>query len=275
MQIKLLLPKMLSGCIACLCLAGAGVQAQEQTATGVPGVLYTRDRRMDGRIRWLPVSREYQITARTGVSMNFRPEQVTQLDVRRPEAYAAAVEAVRRNQLDAAIETLDRIAQEYLRLEWDVPATRWLAEAYLRKGDAASALRVAERLTGDRAELAHASELAPVYWRALLQAGRLDRLTPLLDRAIAEGTPERAARAFVVRGDLLRGRGEFREALKAGYLRVIMLLESEREVMPEALFRAMQCFEQLGQVNYAQRMRQALIDDFPSSEFGRRVQGGA
>ena len=128
---------------------------------------------------------------------------------------------------------------------------------------------------GDRSDLAHASEVAPVYWRALLQAGRTDRLTGLLDRAITGGTPELTARALVLRGDVLRARGETREALKQGYLRVIMLMESERAVVPEALFRAMQCFEELGEVNYAERMRQRLLDDFATSDFARRITGGA
>ncbi len=249
----------------------AGALAQ----TGVPGVLVLRDGlRREGNIRWMGVARQYEVIMPSGVSLRHRPDEVAEVQVRRPAGIEDAVNAVRRGQPDAAIPVLDRIAQSYAMLQWDIPATRWLAEAHLQKNDAAAAVRVCERVTSNRPEAAYASEMAVPYWQALLKSGRTARLSDLLDQAMGTGSRGAVARALVMRGDLLRDRGDLRDALKDGYLRVVLLMRGERDLRAESLYKAIQCFEELGEISYAEQMRRMLISEHGGSEFARRVQAG-
>lgn len=258
-----------------LSIAGPDPAAgQQPSSVGVQGVLRTADRELQGRIRWLPMAREYEVTAESGVTITISGDRVVAVDVPRPGGIEEAVNDVRRDRPSAAIPVLERIAEQYAWLRWDIPATRWLAEAHLANNDAEAAVRACEALVRGRAELAYNSEMAPVYWRALLQLDRRDRLERFLQRAMGTGDRALVARALVMRGDMLRSTGEYRNALKDGYLRVILLMGAERDVVPEALYRAIACFNELGEVSHAERMRTRLMSDYAQSEFAQKVRTG-
>ena len=114
-------------------------------------------------------------------------------------------------------------------------------------------------------------DLAVMYWQALLKANRSAKLEELLDQAIKKGGREASASALVLRGDLLMARKQPRDALKDGYLRVVVLYENVRAVQPEALFKAAKAFEALQQNPNAEKMRTMLRTKFPSSEFAKQL----
>ena len=60
------------------------------------------------------------------------------------------------------------------------------------------------------------------------------------------------------------------EALRDGYLRVVLLYRSEKEVLPEALYKAGKCFEKAGQASRAEQMRNELKKDFSASPWAQK-----
>jgi TolA-binding protein len=68
--------------------------------------------------------------------------------------------------------------------------------------------------------------------------------------------------------------GNYKDALLDGYLRTVVLFGDIKPTQPEALYKAAQCFDQLGQGPYAERMRKKLLADFPQDPYAQRVQSG-
>jgi hypothetical protein len=120
-------------------------------------------------------------------------------------------------------------------------------------------------------EAAYRGELAVIYWQALLKANRSAKLGDLLKDAIAKGGREASASALVMRGDMLMERKQPRDALKDGYLRVVILYENVRTVQPEALYKAAKAFEALQQNPNAEKMRTLLRTKYPGSAYAKKI----
>ena len=132
---------------------------------------------------------------------------------------------------------------------------------------------VKEAVIASKPEAGTTSDLAPVYWEAMLATGRTGRLAPALEEAIKSAPRPVAARAHTLRGDLLKSENRPRDALKDGYLRTITLFRDVRDAQPEALFKAAVAFEALQQVQYAESMRQRLLSGYADSDYAKRLRG--
>ncbi len=261
-----LMPALMSA----LALAAAGVQAQ------VPGVLVTVEgREMQGRLSWRAVARKYTVATadRSGkiIEIELAPEQVKAIKVPEPRELAPALEAVRAGKGASAMPVLEKIMRDYAMLPWDEPAARGLAEAHLQNNNPAAAVKVCETVIAYKPEAAYSGELAVVYWEALLKAGRTAKLSGLLDEAVKKGDRETSAAALLKRGDLLMEKKQPREALKDGYLRVVVLYENVRSLQPEALYKAAQAFDALQQHANANKMRTLLRTRYPGSEYAKKL----
>ena len=106
---------------------------------------------------------------------------------------------------------------------------------------------------------------------ALLKTGKGARLNDLITKAIAEGGREASAAALIMRGDMLMERKETLNALKDGYLRVVILYENVKSVQPEALYKAAKAFDALNQNANAERMRTTLRTKYSQSEYARKL----
>ena len=156
-------------------------------------------------------------------------------------------------------------------LKWDEPATRYLATAQLAAGDAAGAIKNCESLISVRPELAWKGELAPTDWQALLKTGKTAKLDDYISNAIASGDPLASASALLMRGDIFMEKKEGLNALKDGYLRVVVLYQTLREIQPEALFKAAKAFESINQNANAEKMRSTLRTKYSQSEYARKL----
>ena len=188
-----------------------------------------------------------------------------------PRELNPAIQAVRSGNPAAAIPVLEKIMTAYAMLQWDEVAARALAEAQMLNNNPAGAVKACEVVIATKPEAAYMGDLAVMYWQALLKANRSAKLEELLDQAIKKGGREASASALVLRGDLLMARKQPRDALKDGYLRVVVLYENVRAVQPEALFKAAKAFEALQQNPNAEKMRTMLRTKFPSSEFAKQL----
>ena len=256
-----------------------------QAAAETNGVIVKTDgTQMRGLVRWKALNKVYIIksNAKAGgavIEAEVAPETVKSITVAEPPELRVAVQQLRDNKLQPAIATFDMLAQEYTMLQWDVVATRWLAEAYLRDGKPGQAVRVCERVTEKRPEAALSGELVSIYWQALLADGRNNKLETLLTTAAQSAIPEAQARANVMRGEMLKKQGKSKEALRDGFLRTVVLYKGWREppvqeVRAEALFKAAQCFDELGLIQPATRMRKFCLDEYADSEWARRLKAG-
>ncbi len=241
----------------------------------VSGTIQTTEgRTVQGQIRWLAAGKKYVImTARPGggqFEVELQPENVARISVPEPRELRPAIQAARGGNLNAAIPALEKIVKDYAMLQWDEPAARALAEAQVANNNAAAAVKACETVIAANPEAAYKGSMAPIYWQALLKSNRSAKLNELLEEAIKKGGREASASALILRGDMLLESKQPRDALKDGYLRVIVLYENVRTVQPEALYKAAKAFEALHQNPNAERMRSTLRSKYPNSEYARK-----
>ena len=251
------------------------------SALDVEGTIVTKDgdKRFTGVIRWKAVARVYVVsqkgTGGSDIDVEVNPDQVKERIIPEPAGFRDALKSIQDGKPQQAIPVLERIAQDYVMLQWDDPAGRALADAYLKSGDPAGAVRACEKVIAVNPEAAYRGEMAPLYWQALLKKGGSSvKLDDLLDQAVKTGSQESSAFALIIRGDLLVAKGDNRAALKDGYLRVVTLFRAVRAAQPEALFKAAKAFEQLNQGARAEDLRKRLLTDYGSSPWAAQVKGG-
>lgn len=239
----------------------------------VEGVLVTTEgRKMPGIIKWSVRDKGYKIKARGGnVEVSIAADKVSKLLIPKPKILVDAETLIQRGDAAQAIPLLDKVIEEYKKLNWDESATRLLADAHIVNGDASSAIKVCEQIISGNPEAAYLGELAPSYWKALLMGDRVSRLEEYVTKAIKSGDRYASAFALITRGDIIRKESDTTEnaskALRDGYLRVVTLYKSVVDAQPEALYKAAQCFDKLGQSSRADKMRTTLKREFASSEW--------
>ncbi len=242
------------------------------------GTISTANGSASGTIRWKNSAKEYVITTPKGASVTYAEDDVTDVNVDRPKNLDANIAKVKQGgaAVTSAISALETIAKEYAHLKYDREATRWLAEAYVKQNNAAKAIKACETVIRDNQEAAYMGPMAVAYWDALILDGKnKTKLDLLLEKAIASGDATAAASALLKRGDAVMARGSARanceEALRDGYLRVILLYaDPTSETYPEALSKAAKAFEGMGQSTVANRLREQLKADCPTSEWNRK-----
>jgi len=258
--------------VAALAVALFTASAMAQIA----GVITTTEgRKIEGAIKWKVREKTYAITAKGGnVELEMAPANISDIQIPRPKELDAAIASVQQGNAAAAVPVLEKVAGDYLMLQWDKVATRLLADAYVKAGEADKAIRVCEKVIAANPEAAYLGEMAPAYWAALLKSGRVAKVDDLLAKAVKSGNRESSAFALTMRGDVILASGDTNEtakkALRDGYLRVVTLYKSEKAAQPEALYKAAKCFEKLGQSSRAEQMRTTLKGEFASSEWARK-----
>jgi len=242
----------------------------------IQGVITTPEgRRIEGKIKWKIREKAYAVTAKGGnVELEMAPANIGELQIPRPKELDGAIASVQEGRAAQAIPVLEKIASDYLMLQWDKVATRLLAEAHVKAGDPEKAIRVCEKVIAANPEAAYLGEMAPAYWQALLKANRASRVEDLMAKAIKSGDRSASAFALTMRGDVIAASGNTQEitrkALRDGYLRVVTLYKSEKAAQPEALYKAAKCFDKLGQPARADLMRTTLKSEFGSSEWASK-----
>lgn len=231
----------------------------------IQGTVYTETDSKQGDIKWQPRTKSYAVSFKKGptvVSAEYPLADVVRLDIPKPAALAKAVEMVDGGQGAAAAPALAKIVADYRMLTWDKVAGRYLAQAYLAAGQADKAYAVCNAIIGEDKSAAWSGDLAAAYWQTLLKLGKGSQLESVLKKAASSGDRAASAAALVMRGDMIVAAGNdapdsLRTALRDGYLRVALMYNDpacSRE-RAEAMMKAAQCFEKLGQVARAEHLR--------------------
>jgi TolA-binding protein len=259
-------------CMAAAVMAGVLTVREAAAVTGT--LVLTDNTEIRGDISWFASSREYNVSS-ASVSRKVPLRQVNHVIVAKPAQFDAAVQDVQGHRYAAAVAPLEAIVKSYEMMDWDVMAARFLAEAYLSLNQAGKAVEMSERIIRVNPGAATSGDLARIYWSALQKDGKEAKLSQVLGEAVKAGSREVAAVAQLWRADLVRAGGDHRKALLEGYLRTVILFRDVREVQAEALFKAAESFQQLGQQSHAEKMRQQLLQAYPSSPEAQKVRGGA
>jgi len=222
-------------------------------------------------IRWKPANKSYDIVNQT-TTLNFAATRV-QLNIPRPRQLDAAIADFRAGRNAAVITGLNPILGDYIMLQHDEEIAALLIRAHLGANSSAEAIKVAERVIAARPESAFRGVMVSAYWAALLAAGQNEKLRGFLDKAVQTGDIPAMSQALIMRGDMMINKAnpsnlEHRQALVDGYLRVIVLYAKDaKDVLAEALYKAAQSFDKIGQTGRAQTFRNKLQAEFPNSEW--------
>lgn len=233
-----------------------------------------------GVVRYSLKNKMYIVSVRQGnsaVELEIAPGDDVTLDIAEPAGWDKAVENVSKGRGTASIAYFDDIVKRYNHLQWDLRAARYLAEAYLAAGDADKAYESCSKVVRADPENAYKGEFAPSYWKVLTKLGKKEQLEKVLQQAAASGDRFSSGAALIGRGDLILASGESADSIRAalvdGYLRVALMYTDGKiaeQLRPEALAKAAQCFEKIGQAGRADAMRGELKRLYPNSQWAKQ-----
>jgi TolA-binding protein len=268
--------KTLSTWIGCLLMTLA-VGPSSSPAAQVPATITTKDgKEQTGLVRWKAVAKSYEFQPEgASVIMTLAPDQIVKINTKAPAELAAAVTAVQGARYDAALPVLTKIVDDYAMIEYDVVAARWAAEAYQKKGDVKSAVAICEKVMRDSTTAVSSDDFMSIYIDCLIANENYARAKEILNKVVEQGSRKAAAMAQLKRGDIELKKGNFKDALIDGYLRTVVLFEDQKQVQPEALYKATVCFDKLGQTPYAEKMRRKLMAEYPDDPFAAKLKSGS
>ncbi|HMP77589.1 MAG TPA: tetratricopeptide repeat protein [Kiritimatiellia bacterium] len=189
----------------------------------------------------------------------------------RPPDFDRARQLAQQGKPDDAIRLLEQVATNFRFLHWDTQSRISIAQILASKGDHTAAVTAYERLFQASPELRRESAVLWGYLTAMVEAKQFDKLSPMLEELIARGSRTDVARAQVLRGDLKMAQGQVEGAVM-DYLRSVLLYESERTVLPEALVKAAEGLERLRDPR-SREMYRRVAQEFPGTSFAQRAQG--
>lgn len=231
-----------------------------------------------GKARWLKSSKLYKIRIKAGnteTEMAIPGDEVESVEAVKPKELDAAAKMVQAGQHAAAIPVLEKIADRYFMFQWDVEATRWLAEAYMGTGNKSKALTAVRDLEKANPSALLAGGFFKVYCTVLLENNLMADLNKAIDAQIAMSeSRESQAVAQLMRGDIQMKKGNYKDALLEGYLRTVVFYQNIKQIQPEAMYKAMLCFKELGDTGKADKMRKKLMAEYPTSPEAQKAQNG-
>lgn len=239
----------------------------------------------DGRpitcsIRWLPVDKVYNISYKAEGAVRERrvkPEQIVRMNVEAPKGWADIAKRVQSDPKSAAGALrgqLEQIAGAYKMLQWDGRAGKLIAEGFLANNNPNEAINACKKIINGNPNAGWNSDMAPAYWQALIDANKLAEAENMINKGCTSGNQRVEIFACLRRGDLLVRKNEHNLALKDGYLRAVLLYREPDDARAEALYRAAEAFDKIGQNTYAERMRDELRTKYPRTAWGRKLLGG-
>ena len=173
-------------------------------------VITTDDRQIDGTGISAKENGEIALKIAQGERI-FLPGQYKRAVADEPPEYNQAQQLIAGKKYDQAVELLNNLVIKYKWLDWDIKAVQLIAEADIRQGNPAAAVKNCEQIMVTYPRLKEDAAFQAQYRVALIGAKQFTRVEPMLSAAISTGNRANAARAQLQRGDLpqprQRGRG--------------------------------------------------------------------
>lgn len=197
----------------------------------------------------------------------FPAAQVMEAVADKPAEFDQALALMKAGQLEQAIPVLEQIASQNRGLGWDDEANAVLGQGLMKAGTADKAAAALERVSAGF--LGRRPDVRVALWDAMIAADRASAVEASLDEAIRGADRALAAQAQVKRGDVKMSRRQLEEAV-LDYLRTVVLFEAQKEVQPEALFKAGMALRELRDAR-ASRMFETLSKEYADSEYVSRI----
>jgi len=255
--------------------------AMSASALAVTGTIVTDNDSKTGEVKWNARAKTYTVTQKKGganIDVEVAADDVVEMNVEKPAEIDKAAAQIAKGQAAAAVPALSKIMKEYSHLQWDRTAGRYLADAYLALNNPEKALAACKDVIDSDKSAAWKGELAPAYWGALLKLNKKTQLEEALVKAAASGDRYSSGAALTLRGDIAMQDGNetpeaAKKALIDGYLRVVLMYTDAAVaplLRPEALYKAAQCFEKLGQSGRADQLRGELKRVYATSAWANK-----
>ena len=227
-------------------------------------------------IRWIGSRDAYSLTVKrsggTAMTTELSEKDVSAVKIAAPASLKKIATAVQKGErLDEAVPLLQKMVKDYQMLGWDVTAGRFLADALMQQNKSGEAVEAVQAILKSQPK-AYAQAIVIPYWSALLKEGKTAKLNSELDKSVKIGSREVAARAQNLRGDMAKSKGDYERALMDGYLRTWLMYRNVPAVQPEALAKAAECFRELNQVHYVEKMRDELLTKYPGSTYAKELK---
>lgn len=256
--------KLILACWAAALVAG--------TVLAAPYVVLPNGSRVTGKaIRALP-NGDINLTIEGGIR-TFPKGTFTKAVADKPAEFDQAVAALNAKKFDDAIKLFSGIVTSMRNLEWDVLAAKELPKALLGKGDAEGAVAAYDKLFLLSPAEKQNADSAWGMRRAMLQAKQYAGLARQLDAVAAGGDRPEAARAQIMRGDILLAQNDVTGAA-LDYLRTAILFADVRDpaIQGEAHYKAAATLEQLRDPR-AKDLYRKVATEFKASPYAAQAAG--
>ena len=207
-------------------------------------------------IQWDATNNQYLVKAVSGGELTVAKKSVERVELDKPGDVAQAEQLMAAGRNPEAVPLWQSVIANYAGLNWDNTAREMLARVYVKGNEPAKAVKLVDELISSGAPISVG--LRVEYWKALLAVDpKSVKVLKDFSEAIATGPREIVPVAQMMRGDMLRAAGRKEEALD-DYLRTILFFENAGALRTEALTKASELFEELGDTNRANELRQKI-----------------
>ena len=250
--------------LAAACVAG--------TALAAPYVVLPNGTRVNGSAIRALADGSINLTMEMGVR-TFPKGSYQKAVADKPAEYDQAVAARNAKKYDDAVKLLEGVVARFRYLEWDVEASKLLAQILLEKGDAEAAVLAYDKLFLLSPEAKQNADVAWSHRRAMLQAKQYPALIRQLDAVAAAGNRADAARAQIMRGDIQISQNNV-ELAALDYLRTAILFQDIKDavIQGEAHFKAAAALEQMRDPR-AKDLYKKVVSAFGDSPYAAQARG--
>lgn len=232
-----------------------------------PFVVLNDGRRMEGIEIRARSNGDVILTTQRG-DITYAKDQYSRAVADKPDNWDALARNAEANP-QAAIPLLQEIIREYANLDWDLRAMALLGETYINADQPEQAIDTYEDLFRE-SEAASASDVRWSYYKALLETEKYNKLELELNQEIADGDREAAARAQVMRGDILLKQGDV-EGAAFDFLKTVLLFKAQEDVQPEALYKAGNALKRMKDDRAAAQFTQ-VVQTYPQTEWADKAR---
>ena len=229
-------------------------------------ILKKDERRIECSNIRLNAKNDYVVETKSG-SQTYPASLVARAEADKPAGFEQAIAFEKSGDFASSISAFKEIAKKNRGLGWDDKAYASISRLYIRQNKYPEAVKALESMGK---EMLRQSDIQGIYWKALLESREFDTLSAQLDHAIKRGDRSLAARAQILRGDMNMKRRQL-ESAALDYLRTVALFKAEKNVQPEALYKAGLVLEELRHEK-ARDMFDQLIKEYPESTYAREAK---
>lgn len=190
-----------------------------------------------------------------------------------PAEFGQAVADFRAKNFQAAIDKLEKVADDKSGQEIDKQCRYLIARALTQAGKAADAVQQFDKLAkiyGE--EVRKDPQVAVEYAAALLAAKQHSKLPDVLDLLVKDASRPIAAKAQNLRGQMREQQGQIDAAI-IDYMRTVVFFEKDGgEAVPEAMLRAAKALESKRDPRF-KMLYKRLVDEYKDSPFAKEAAG--